>query len=71
MHTIIRQPKHKFGPALEVRQVRVFVARGRSSTTVAGLVSTPPSSSDSKDKMRRPTSAGSALGRPSTVVEDF
>ena len=24
MHTIIRQPKHKFGPVLEVRQVRVF-----------------------------------------------
>ena len=24
MHTIIRQPKHKFGPVLEVRQVGVF-----------------------------------------------
>eukprot|EP00966_Prymnesium_polylepis_P269358 6222983-Prymnesium_polylepis.1 len=24
MHTVIRQPKHKFGPILEVRQVRVF-----------------------------------------------
>eukprot|EP00966_Prymnesium_polylepis_P066525 1544330-Prymnesium_polylepis.1 len=39
MHTIIRQPKHKFGPVLEVRQVGVF---GRTRPELqAGLVSTP------------------------------
>eukprot|EP00966_Prymnesium_polylepis_P209820 4859774-Prymnesium_polylepis.1 len=35
---------------------------------MAGWVSTPPSSSDSTDKTRRPTSTASALGRPSTVA---
>eukprot|EP00966_Prymnesium_polylepis_P182470 4227314-Prymnesium_polylepis.1 len=56
-------------PILEVRQVRVSDRTRPELHNGGGLgINTPPSSSDSKDKMRRPTSAGSALGRPFMVA---